>query len=75
MSKSVTPPPDGGTPSADHDSRFTVGLIYDVFQVLERHGYQRPVDENDRNRATGRSAAALLRLVRAFEGITEDGAL
>jgi hypothetical protein len=54
--------------SPREDPRFTYGLIYDVFTVLEEHGYSRPSDENESNRATGAALVALLQLVREFEG-------
>jgi hypothetical protein len=48
------------------EDRFTLGLISDVFDLLETHGYRRP--EGDPNLATGKSIAALLNLVETFEG-------
>jgi hypothetical protein len=48
------------------EDRFTLGLISDVFDLLETHGYRRPDDDHDR--ATGASMAALLNLVETFEG-------
>lgn len=29
-------------PQLDDDPRFTTGLVIDVFEVLERHGYPKP---------------------------------
>jgi hypothetical protein len=29
---------------SESDPRFTAGLIFDVIDVLERHGYPRPVE-------------------------------
>jgi hypothetical protein len=52
------------------DSRFTFGLIYDVFTLLESHGYQRADD-----RHTGLAVGLLLRLARAYEGTGEDAAV
>lgn len=51
---------------SDNDRRFTVGLIAEVFAVLERHGYCRPAE--NLHRATGQSIGALLKLVETFEG-------
>lgn len=48
------------------DDRFTAGLIYDVFKVLEQHGYERTP-----NVASGGALAALWDLVKAFEGRSE----
>jgi hypothetical protein len=48
------------------EDRFNAGLISDVFDLLETHGYRRP--EDDPNLATGKSVAALLNLVETFEG-------
>ncbi|SET43998.1 hypothetical protein [Nonomuraea wenchangensis] len=50
------------------DDRFTFGLVSEVIDLLERHGYQRPTEEHARNLATGRTLGALLDLVRVFEG-------
>lgn len=49
---------------AEGDTRFTHGLIYDVFKVLEAHGYTR----SDDNRSTASAMLALGDLVEAFEG-------
>ena len=32
-----------GIAESETDPRFTVGLIFDVIDVLERHGYPRPM--------------------------------
>lgn len=61
-------PPGGET----DDTRFTAGLLYDVQQVLERHGYRLPADQNARRHARGTAMGHLLRLVRAFEGIASE---
>lgn len=56
---------------SDHvatQDRFTAGLLFEVFEVLERHGYARPVEEAARNQATGRAFSALFQLVQDFEG-------
>lgn len=50
------------------DSRFTVGLVVDVFAVLEAHGYRLPVDEGEADRARGGAVGALTRVVRVYEG-------
>jgi hypothetical protein len=50
------------------DDRFTIGLISDVFDVLEKHGYRRPEGDDDANLATGKSVEALLNLIETFEG-------
>ena len=54
--------------SVKHDDRrFTIGLLVDLFEVLERHGYQKKLD------APGHAsvAVALLKIVRIFEGADE----
>jgi hypothetical protein len=61
----VSPPE---RPGSGDDPRFTMGLIYDVFRVLEAHGYRRP--DRESSLATADAVVALLRLVRAFEGTT-----
>jgi hypothetical protein len=50
------------------EDRFTIGLISDVGDVLEKHGYRRP-EGDDANLAIGKSVAALLNLVETFEGL------
>lgn len=50
------------------DPRFTMGLLFEVFALLERHGFNRPSEALAANRATVRALAELLRLVEAFEG-------
>jgi hypothetical protein len=55
-------PPERTEPA--EDSRFTVGLLYDVLQVLEAHGYRASQDSH----AYADALVALLKLVRAFEG-------
>lgn len=53
----------------DNDPRFTYGLIHDVTQVLEAHGYRLPGDSDSaRHRALGRTLMVLLDLTRAYEG-------
>ncbi|MEN3538818.1 hypothetical protein AAH991_27160 [Microbispora sp. ZYX-F-249] len=49
------------------DSRFTIGLIYDVTKVLEQHGYRLP-DGDSRTRALGAFSGVLLHLVETYEG-------
>jgi hypothetical protein len=53
--------------AAPRASRFTFGLICDVFQVLEQHGYQRADD-----RHTGQAVSLLFRLADVYEGGSED---
>lgn len=54
---------------SNDDPRFTAGLIYDVIEVLEKHGYQRPHEQTrEFQRATGATMGALLELVETFEG-------
>lgn len=50
----------------DEDTRFNFGLIADVFDVLEKHGYHR-----SDNASTGRSLGVLLDLVKTYEGASE----
>jgi hypothetical protein len=52
-------------PPTGYDERFNIGLLYDVFKVLEQHGYQKPEESPG---AIGRSLLALGDLVRVFEG-------
>ncbi|AVH58653.1 MULTISPECIES: hypothetical protein [Streptomyces] len=47
-------------PPAD---RFNFGLVHDVFQVLEAHGYER-----GSNQAVGHAVGILMGLVKAYEG-------
>lgn len=59
------------------DPRFNLGLVYDVTQVLEQHGYRAPEpgpdgDESAKNRAYGSLLSNLYRLVREFEGIGDE---
>lgn len=56
------------TSSLNDDPRFTMGLIHDVTEVLEAHGYHLPDTGVSRHVALGRSVTALLALVRAYEG-------
>lgn len=58
--------PDQDPSIYEGDPRFTAGLIADVFNVLEKHGYQRPTG------VTGRAIADLLRLVETFEGKADE---
>lgn len=46
------------------DKRFTAGLMFDLFAVLERHGYER----HGGDRQTAQAMLRCLQLVRAFEG-------
>lgn len=45
------------------DNRFTAGLVFDVLDVLERHGYTKADD-----RSVGIAYGFLADLVRAYEG-------
>lgn len=59
------------------DGRFNLGLVYDITEVLEKHGYRTPEpgpdgDESAKNRAYGSMLANLYRLVREFEGVTDE---
>lgn len=59
------------------DPRFNFGLLYDVLEVLEQHGYKPPEpgpdgDKTASNRAHGACLPHLYRLVRAYEGIDVD---
>ncbi|MCW2912411.1 MAG: hypothetical protein JWN52_479 [Actinomycetia bacterium] len=49
-------------PPVEGDQRFTHGLIYDVFKVLEAHGYTRPDDSRS-------TAVAMLALGRPRRGV------
>jgi hypothetical protein len=74
MSTTEKPAPAVESPT---DPRFNMGLIYDINQVLERHGYRRPEpgpggDESPKNRAYGSLLSNLYRLVREYEGIGRD---
>ena len=48
------------------DDRFTWGLIVDVFDVLERHGYHKYDNQH-----TGRAFGMILDLASAYEGARE----
>jgi len=54
--------------ASDRDPRFTAGFIADVFEVLQRHGYRLPTDEDEAARARGGAVGALTRVVRVYEG-------
>ena len=57
------------TPDQPGDSRFTVGLLADVFRLLEEHGYRPPLDGTTmHHRSVARSMVALRTLAIAFEG-------
>jgi hypothetical protein len=58
------PPAD---PDSDSDSRFTWGLIIEVFDVLERRGYQRGGGQH-----TGQAIGLLFRLADVYEHGYED---
>lgn len=47
----------------DEDPRFTMGLVIDVLNVLDAHGYVR-----GGHQAQGAAVGQLLTLVRAYEG-------
>ena len=66
MPSTATPAADSG--ADDPRARFTAGLLFDVFAVLEKHGFEQPTEQQARNRATGAALGALLRLVEIFEG-------
>lgn len=73
---STTSTPDPGT-KQPADPRFNLGLIYDITQVLEKHGYRPPAagpdgDESAKNRAHGLLLANLSRMVREFEGLSDE---
>lgn len=58
-------------PPVDHDGdRFTIALLADIREVLERHGYQLPTDQATRHRAIAETLAVLGYLGKAFEGHT-----
>lgn len=54
-------------PTPELDRRFTHGLIFDIVEVLERHGYALPAGDAS-NSAMGGAALAIGDLVRAYEG-------
>jgi hypothetical protein len=58
--------PPGPSPDPDSDSRFTWGLIIDVFDVLKRHGY-----ESGDGQHTGQAIGLLTTLTRVYEGTGE----
>jgi len=61
------------TPKSSGDRRMNYGLVYDITQVLEQHGFAAPKDERAA-RAMGRSVRIIYELTRAYEGIDqEDG--
>lgn len=75
MSTTEKPAPVTDPPT---DERFNMGLVYDINQVLERHGYRLPEpgpagDESAKNRAYGSLLANLFRLVREYEGVDDAG--
>lgn len=47
------------------DPRFTIGLLADVFEVLEQHGYVAPIDNSV---AFANSLCDVRALVQSFEG-------
>jgi len=46
MTAATAPPPAASypLPRPDDDPRFTYGLVFDVADVLSKHGYPRPTD-------------------------------
>lgn len=53
----------------ERDPRLNIGLLADLFRVLEDHGFRRPLDGTSaRNIATGRAIVAVHTLARVFEG-------
>lgn len=50
----------------ENDGRFTFGLIADIIDVLEQHGFSRPTE--DRDSVLGRSLVVLFELTETFEG-------
>lgn len=64
MSSTVpTPSPEPAVTGDGGKTRFTMGLILDVFDVLNRHGYTRHSDQ-----ATGAAVGVLMDLVETYEG-------
>lgn len=51
--------------SLPDDPRFNMGLLLDVFEVLEKHGYVRPTDNPG---ALADSLIDVRTLVQSFEG-------
>lgn len=51
---------------SESDQRFTIGLVDDVFTVLEKHGYQCTANED-----RGHAVEVLGQLVTAHEGADE----
>jgi hypothetical protein len=52
--------------STSEDDRFTFGLIVDIIDVLEQHGFSRPIE--DRDAVLGRTLGVLFELTETFEG-------
>lgn len=48
--------------------KVTYGLLFDVQEVLERHGFKLPEGERERHIALGASLSVLARLAEVFEG-------
>lgn len=57
------------TAEQGRDTRFTLDLLNDAFELLERHGYAQPTEgTRARNISTAHAMMALSALVVAFEG-------
>lgn len=54
------------------DPRFTFGLIHEVFQALERHGYRAPDVGRRRNHAIGSAIMSLRQVVEDYQGYNSD---
>ncbi|RCW38470.1 hypothetical protein DFQ14_12213 [Halopolyspora algeriensis] len=50
------------------DERFTFGLLIELYGVLERHGYQRPADEQAHTKSYADTLVAAVQLTEAYEG-------
>jgi len=66
----MTAPALNAPEGSSANGRFTYGLVYDVFTVLDQHGYQAGGD-----RHIGQAVGLLLRLTRAYEGSADAEAL
>jgi hypothetical protein len=55
-------------PTITRDPRLTLGLLADVINLLEQHGFALPTETSARNRAHADTLVAVYRLARAFEG-------
>lgn len=64
----VEPPTSTHTPTTDRDPRLSLGLLADVIQLLQQHGFALSEEPSTRNRAHADTLLAVYRLARAFEG-------